>query len=127
MNNLWEGLIVLAVLVLTGFLVMLIIELKKTTRSLRNTIDNNLNTTLGEIQETLKSIRNISDNITGITSDVKNLTGNVKEVGQNVKHVSELVGNVTSATSVTVAGLKAGIKTAIGVILNNLFTRKGGG
>lgn len=127
MNNLWAGLIGLAALVLTGFLIVLILELKKTCRSIRNTIDNDLTPTLLEVQETLKTIRNISDNVTDITSDVKALTGNVKDVGQNVKHVSDLVGNVTSATSVTVAGLKAGIKTAIGVILNNIFTRKGGG
>ena len=126
MNNIWAGIIILAVVVLTSFLVVLIIELKKTVRSLRDTIENSLNPTLGEVQKTLKSLRNISENVTDITSDVKTLSGNVRDVGENIRQVSGLVGNVTTVTAATASGLKAGISAAMGVILNNLFSRKGG-
>ncbi len=126
MNNIFAGLIALAALLLTGFLIVLILELKKTYSSIRNTIENDLKITLEEIRETLKSIRNISENVNDITSDMKTLSGNVRDVGQNIKHVSSLVENVTSVTAVTASGLRAGIKAAMGVILNNLFSRKGG-
>ena len=130
MNQIWVGLIVLAVVVTAGFIISLIIELKKTACSLREfltTTEESIKPTLEELQQTLNSIRNVSDDINDVTADIKTFSGTVRDVGQNIKHVSNLIEDVTSSTTVKASGLKVGIKTAMGGLLNNLFSRKGGG
>jgi methyl-accepting chemotaxis protein len=82
--------------------------------------------TLDELQQTLKSLKNISDNIEEVTSDMKTLSGSVKDVGLTIKHVSGVVEDITSAVAINASGAKVGIKTGLMVLLNNLFSKKGG-
>ncbi|OGW39532.1 MAG: hypothetical protein A2Y97_00665 [Nitrospirae bacterium RBG_13_39_12] len=129
MNQIWVGLIAIAVTVTAGFIILLIIELKKTVHSLRDfivTTEETIKPTMEEIQQTLKSIRSVSDDVNSITSNIKELSGTVRDVGQNISVVSNLIGDITSSTKATASGLKVGIKTALGVLLKNLFTKKGG-
>jgi uncharacterized protein YoxC len=130
MNQIWLGLIAIAVVVTSGFIVSLIIELKKTTSSLReflNTTEESLKPTMEELQQTLKSIRNISNNINDIADDIKIFSGSVRNIGENIGRVSKLIEGVTSSTVIKASGLKVGIKTALDILLNNLFSMKGGG
>lgn len=129
MNQIWAGLIVLALVVTVGFLVLLIMELRKTTRSLNEflkTTEESIKPALEELQQTLKSIRNVSDDINVVTVDIKTFSGAMRDVGQNIKHVSNLIEDVTKSTTVKASGLKIGIRAALGVLLNNLISRKGG-
>jgi len=82
---------------------------------------------LEELQQTLKSLKGISDNLNDVTADMKTLSGSVRDVGLTIKHVSSVVEDVTSAVAAQACGVKAGIKTGLMVLLNNLFIRKGGG
>jgi uncharacterized protein YoxC len=130
MNQLWLGLIAIAVVVTAGFIISLIIEMKRTTSSLREflkTTEESIKPVLEELQQTLKSIRNVSDDINIVTVDIKTFSGSVRDVGQNIKHVSNLIEDVSKSTTVKASGLKAGIRAALGVLLNNLILRKGGG
>jgi uncharacterized protein YoxC len=130
MNQIWLALITLAVVITAGFLISLIIELRKTVRNISDllkTTEESLKPTLEELQLTLKSLRNISDDINEVTTDIKTFSGSVKDVGMNVRHVSNLVEGLTSSTFIKVTGLKAGIKAGLMVLLSNLFTKKGGG
>jgi uncharacterized protein YoxC len=128
-NQLWLTLIGIAVVVTAGFVISLIIELKKTLRSLNGllkTTEESLKPTLEELQQTLKSLKNISDNINDVTADMKTLSGSVRDVGLNIKRVSGIVEDITSSVAVKASGVKAGLKTGFLVLLNNLFLKKGG-
>ena len=129
MNNIWLLLIAIAVVVSSGFIISLIIDLKKTVRLLNEllkTTEESIKPTLEELQQTLKSLRNVSNDINAVTTDVKTLSGSVRDVGLNIKHVSNLIEEVTSSTLIKASGLKAGIKTGLMFLLSNLFLKKGG-
>ena len=130
MSQLWIGLIVIAVVATAVFLIGLIMELRKTARSINEflkTTEESFKPTLEELQLTLKSLRNVSDNLNDATDDIKAFSGAVRDVGQNVKHISNIIEDVTSSTAIKASGLKVGISTALGVLLSNLFSKKGEG
>lgn len=129
MNQIWAGLIVIAFLVMVGFLISLIIELKKTARALREwlkTTEELTRPTFEELQQSLKSIKNVSDDINTVTTDIKTFSVALKDTGQNIKTLSTLIEQVTSSTLIKVSGLRAGIRTALEVLLSNIFLKKGG-
>lgn len=128
-EHIWLIVIAVAVAALAGYLISLIIELKKTVRTVNAVLEStegSLKTALDELQLTLRSLRNISDDINEVTTDIKTLSGSVRDVGRNIRHVSELVDETASLTAVKVSGLKAGMKAGLMVILSNLFSKKGG-
>jgi len=128
-EHIWLIVIAVAVAVLAGYVISLIIELKKTVRAVNEVLkstERSLKSTLDELQLTLRSVRSISDDINEVTTDVKTLSGSVRDVGQNIRHVSDLVDETASLTAVKVSGLKAGLKAGFMVILSNLFSKKGG-
>ena len=130
MSQLWLTLIGIAVVVTAGFIVSLIIEMKKTVRSLNDFLkarEESIKPTLEELQQTLRSLRSVSNNLNDVTSDIKTLSGSIRGVGLNIKHVSDIVEDFTSSGYIKASGVKAGIKTGIMVLLNNLFSKKGGG
>jgi len=103
--------------------IAVMIELKATTRALRDfvrTADSSLKPTVEELQHVIRTMRSITDNVVDVTEDVKILSGSVRSVGENLKHVSELVEGATSSTVTEVSGLKAGIRAAKEVLLKNL-------
>lgn len=129
MENLWLTLIGIAVIVTAGFLILLILELRKTARSLNEflkTTEESLKPTLEELQYTLRSLRNITDGLNDVTEDVKTLSGSVKNVGLTVKRASTLVEDVVTSAFITVSGLREGVKTGFVYLLSNLFSRIGG-
>ncbi len=124
--------IAIAVLISAVFLVALLIELIKLTRSLTaflKTTGESVKTALDELHETLKSIKNVSDNIQDVAGDVKTFSGAIRDVGENVKNINNMVEKIKSSALVEALSLKTGLKTAFAVLssnlLNNLF-RKGG-
>jgi methyl-accepting chemotaxis protein len=129
MNNIWLGLITFAVLAAAGFLISALIELRKTTKSLRNflRIQEDLNTTLSELQQTLKSLRNVSNDVNEIMVDAKSFSNAVSNIGTNIKHASNLIENTKSLAFIKASGLRVGIKTALTFLLKNLLSKKGGG
>ena len=130
MNQLWGALIVLSVVATSVFLILLILELRKTARSLSEFLERteeSFKPTLEELQQTLRSLRNVSDNLSDATNDIKTFSMAVRDVGQHVRHISNTIEDVTSSTAIKASGLKVGIRTALGVLLSNLFLKKGGG
>jgi uncharacterized protein YoxC len=130
MSQLWLTLIGLSVIITVGFVVWLVIEIKKTLRVLNDflkTSEESLKSTLDELQQTLRSLRSVSDDLNDVTSDIKTLSGSVRDVGLNIKSVSNMIEDITSSGYSKVSGVKAGIKTGIMVLLSNLFSKKGGG
>ena len=126
MNSLFFGLITLAVLVLTGFIVYLILELKKSINSMRLTLESMekvLIPTVEELQMNLKSVRKITDDVGIVTESVKGLSGSIREMSENVKQVSEAISTITKTSAVEVSGVKAGIKAGFDYFIKNFFMK----
>ena len=128
MQETWIWVITIAVVILTGFLVALILELRKTIRSIDSlvkTTDQSLKPTLEELQQTLKNLNNISSDINEVTSDVKTLSNSLRDVGVSVKTAGTLIEHGISTTAIKAMGLKTGVKTGFEVLLKNLLSKKG--
>ena len=126
MNYMFFGLITLAVLVLTGFIIYIILELKRTIDSVKlsmESIEKILIPTVEELQMTFKSVRKITDDVGVVTEDVKGLSGSIREISANVKQVSEAVSTITKTSAVQVTGLKAGVRAGFGYFIKNFLAK----
>jgi uncharacterized protein YoxC len=127
MNNVFLGLITLAVLVLTGFLIYLILELKKSIDSVKlsmESLEKVLIPTVEELQMNLKSVRKITDDVGVVTENVKSLSDSIHVMSDNVKQVSEAVSTITRTSVVEVSSVKAGIKAGFEYFIKNLLTKR---
>jgi uncharacterized protein YoxC len=127
MNSIFLGIITLAFLVLVGFVVYILLELKKSLISLRQSIattEEILKSTTEELQLTLRSVRKVTDDVGVVTGDVKELSGSIRQIGENVKQISSVVGMVTTTSVVQASGLKAGIKAGFGYFLKNILAKR---
>jgi uncharacterized protein YoxC len=123
MNNVFFGLLTLAVVVLTGFLIYLILELKKIINSMRLSIESMEKAvipTVEELQMNLKSVRKITDDVGVVTESVKGLSDSIRVMSENVRQVSETVSTITKTSVVEVSGVKAGIKAGFEYFIKNL-------
>lgn len=128
-NQIWLGIIAIAVAVTAGYVIFLIIELKKTINSVNvvlKSIEENLNPVLDELQLTLRGLRNISNDVNEVTSDVKVLSKSVKDIGVNISRASGFISTAVSLATIRVLGLKAGLKTGLAFLISNIFSRIGG-
>jgi uncharacterized protein YoxC len=128
-QNIWLIIIALAIAITAGFVISLIIEMKKAVRNMTEilkTTEATLKPVLEELQLTLRSLRSVSDDINDVTTDIKTLSASVKDVGLNIRSVSNLIENVASSTAVKASGLKAGIKTGLMFLLSNFMSKTGG-
>jgi uncharacterized protein YoxC len=129
MEQAWQWIIAIAVAVTAGYVISLIIELKKTLQSVNNlikTTEESLKPTIEEVQQTLRSTRGITDNLNDVTSDIKTLSSSVRDVGDTVRQVSSAVGGFSSLARIQASGIKAGVKTGVMYLLHNLLSKKGG-
>jgi hypothetical protein len=101
----------------------LLLELKKTVISVRNTTENNLNPALEELELTLKGLRSISDNVNDITEDVKGVTGSITEVSTKIFAVNRTIDALSSMASVKALSLKAGVTAAVTYLITNLLKK----
>ncbi|MEW6570018.1 MAG: DUF948 domain-containing protein [Nitrospirota bacterium] len=130
MNQTWAIIIALAVVITSAFVISLITELRKTVRSINDffkTIEGSLKPTLEELQQTLSSLKRVSDDLNTITSDIKLLSGALRDAAADVKRASGAIEALSSSAAVKASGLKAGVRAGLGVLVNNLFSKKGGG
>jgi uncharacterized protein YoxC len=133
MSNLFWGLITLAIIVTVIIFIMVMLELRKAIRALKElvkTTENSLKPTVAELQETLKSVKVLADSTIEITEDMKIFSGALKDAGKSVKHVSgdvervvNLVEGITSLASLETSSLKAGIKAGLRVLSKSFFKK----
>lgn len=129
MNEVWFALMTIAFLVVVGFFIYVLLELRKSARALTEfieTTENSLKPTLEELQLTLRSVRKVSDDLNEVTEDIRRVSGSARDIGRNIEKISEVINEVGSETIIKVSGLRVGIRTALEVLLKNLFLGKGG-
>ncbi len=126
MNNLFLGLIALAVLVLAGFIIYLIIDLKKTLSSLNRFMaktEDTLQPMADELQMTLKSIRKITDDVGTVTEDVRRISGSLKDIGDDVQGISKVVREVATESVAGATALKAGLRAGFEYFMRNVGSK----
>jgi len=113
---------------LAGFLVPLLIELKRTTAQARQFLERTetqLNATLSEMDDTLKSLRGITDTVNNVTDDIGTLSSSLAEVGVNVRDLFDTVNETVTRLSGNLSGIRAGIRAAVDIIATKLLTKRG--
>ena len=126
MTNILYGFIILACAILVIVLIYALLELRAATRKLDrfvSTCEALLKPTLDELPGAIRSIRNIAENITTVTDDVQALSGAVRRVGENIRLTSDSIEEIVSYSSIQVSGLRAGIRTGLNVLVNNLLKK----
>jgi uncharacterized protein YoxC len=83
------------------------------------TTDQRLKPVLEETEKTLKSIRRVSDDIATVSGSVREVSGAVLDVATNVQAISMLIGDLKDQISLRALGIKAGVQTALGVLLKH--------
>lgn len=125
MNEIAILIIAVAVLISAGFLVSALIEFRKTTRRLNEFLDaaeKDLPPTINELRYTLENLKLITGNIRSVTDGVRELSETLTDTAKNIRSISKIVGTVGTETNATIAGIKAGIKTAFGVLVKNIVS-----
>lgn len=129
MNQIWFALMTIAFLIVVCFLVYVLLELRKSARALTDFLrrtEDSLKPALDELRQTLKSMRKVTDDVNSVTEDIRLISGSARDIGQNFKKVSALLNEVSSDAVIKVSGLRVGIRTALEVLIKNLFLKKGG-
>jgi uncharacterized protein YoxC len=134
LNEVFLGIITAAVVVIVVFAVRLVTRLMETTAAVREfleTTDRTVKEMAGEVTESLRSLRVITDGVGGVASDVKAVTGSfrdaglaVQEVATSVKDIGKAMQDLGQETVASVAGLRAGLKTGLEVLVKNLLGPK---
>ena len=114
-------LVVLTFLATIFFLIYSFIQIKRAADAITAFLaatELKINPVLKEAEETLKSIRTVSDDIGSVTSSVKSISGTISELAFKIKTLGLLTDGLQNQLSVRISALKAGIKAATGVLLN---------
>jgi ABC-type transporter Mla subunit MlaD len=134
------GIICLAVVAATVTFICVMIEVRNSTRSLKGFVkragetlklteetvrstEASLRPALEELQQTLKSVRRVTDNVGSVTEDVTVFSGSVRAAGENIRRITRVVDDLTISSTIQVPALKAGIRAAIGVVVQNVLAK----
>jgi len=117
------GIIVVAItfLAVVFLLIYSFIQIRKAANALTDFLaatDLKINPVLKEAEETLKSIRMVTDDIGTATSNIRNISVALSDVAIQVRTLGLLTEDLQYRLAVRITGLKAGIKAALGLLLN---------
>jgi uncharacterized protein YoxC len=104
------------------FLIYSTMQMKKLAATMDEfvrTTDQRLKPVLEETEKTLKSIRQVSDDIATVSGSVREVSEAVLDVATNVQAISMLIGDLKDQISLRALGIKAGVQTALGVLLKH--------
>jgi methyl-accepting chemotaxis protein len=106
-----------------GFLIYASLEIRRAAQTfkefLRNTGER-INPVLEETEQALKSLKKVSDDVGTVTENARNFSGALYEIVDNFRAISNIIHDVREGMSLRVSGVKAGIKTALEVLIKSL-------
>ncbi|MCX8027523.1 MAG: DUF948 domain-containing protein [Thermodesulfovibrionales bacterium] len=112
--------LIVGFLVGISILIYATLEIKKAVNSVKSLvekIETNIHPIIDSTDSTIRGIKAISDDVKHITGNVKNLSESLTDLANNVRDASKMVVELRESLSVKGAGLKAGLKTALEVLL----------
>lgn len=114
------------VVILLGFLIPVILQLRKTAKSVENFLkatQESLTPLLSELKESAERLNKISENIEGAVSNVRHLANAVGEIGTMVDEVNDFVKQTGSSFSIKTASIGAGVKAVLGVLAKGIIKK----
>ena len=133
LNTIFLGFSTLALVVLVAVGVFAFLEFRKMVRTVRpfaETAGESLPSAIAEVNLALRSLRDATDEAISIMREIKEISGaartvadNVKRVSEGTRRITEDVGDVTSAISGRISGIRAGVRVALAVIEKGLRTK----
>lgn len=120
MSDLFYIVIAVIAVVVSGFLIAALIEVRAAAReaaTLLKTAETTIKPTMEELDETLKSLRNVSDQFGGVTEDVRQFSSAVSDVGGNIRDINKVIGILPARAAWISAGIKAALKVLAGNII----------
>ncbi|MDI6728664.1 MAG: DUF948 domain-containing protein [Thermodesulfovibrionales bacterium] len=109
-----------------GFLIYASLEIRKAAQTFKEFLKNTeerINPVLEETEQTLKSLRKVSDDVATVTENARNFSGALYEIVDNLRALSSIVHDVREGVSLRVLGVKAGVKTALNVLIKELMNK----
>lgn len=109
------------------FIVYAAIELRKAAVSLSSFLkmaEVKMIPVLEEAEQSLKNIKKISDDVATVTTSVKNISFALSDTAENIRNLSNIVEDVRKGVSLRVLGLKAGMKTALNVLIQEISKKQ---
>ncbi len=109
-----------------GFLIYASLEIRKAAQTFKEFLKNTeerINPVLEETEQTLKSLRKVSDDMATVTENARNFSGALYEIVDNLRALSSIVHDVREGVSLRVLGVKAGVKTALNVLIKELMNK----
>ncbi|BCB96706.1 hypothetical protein JZK55_16280 [Dissulfurispira thermophila] len=105
------------------FLIYASLEIRRAAQAFREFLKNTeekINPVMEETEQTLKSLKKVSDDVGTVTENARNFSSALYEIVNNIRAISNVVHDVREGVSLRVLGLRAGIKTALEVLIKNL-------
>ncbi len=112
------------VVILLGFLIPVILQLRKTAKSAENFLkvtQESLTPLLSELKESAERLNKISEDIEGSVSNVRHLANAVGEIGTMVDEVNNFVKQTGLSFSIKTASVGAGIKAVLSVLAKGII------
>ncbi len=117
----------LGIFTVIGLLIYAIFEMRKAVAALNSSLkstEERLNPVILETEHFLRNIRRITDDIGAVTYATRNIAEAGSDIVINLKAVSSLLNDMVEGLSLKAFGVKAGVKTAINVLINQLKERR---
>lgn len=124
----------LAVLVAVGFIIYLLLEIRKTAASFQENLKNinnsvknieeNMKPVIEEVGQALKSIRNVSEDVETVTGNVRNFSTAIYDITVNLRALSSIINDLRDSVSLRATALNIGVKTALNVLVKELTKRQ---
>jgi uncharacterized protein YoxC len=109
------------------FLIYVAVEIKKSAAAIReflNRTDERIKPVLADAEQVIKNLKGISSDVGTVTENVRNFSGVVSEIATNLKVLSSMLSGLSEGLSVRALGIKAGIKTALEVLIKQIKERR---
>ena len=125
--NIWLIILTVAVAIGIGFLVPVLVELRRSARRLTSVLtiaEQSLNPLLRDLDATVQKLDRVTSNIGAVTDDVRVFSGSIRRLGRSVGELSSLASGAGFGFGAVLPALTVGVKTGLTYLTKNLF-RKG--
>lgn len=121
MNTVFFGILTLAAIVFTIFMVSAALELKRTLLTVKTnltTLTNCIVPTVEELRITVESIRKIAVDIGVASENVKDVSASIKDLSVNLSNATEKIRRVVTDSAVQISGIKSGIRAGFNYFMS---------
>lgn len=122
----WPIILTVAVVVGIGFLVPVLIELRRSATRLTSVLtiaEQSLGPLLRDIHATVQQLDRVTSDIGAVTDDVRVFSGSFRRAGRSVGELSGLLSVASFRSGAGLAALQVGIGTGLTYLARNVFRK----